>query len=283
MTDAGSAIADMHVVLDLKGKRPAVAVAIEVATALQARLTGLAISLEPVIPMYPMAAPIPTEFLTRLRQDAKRESDAALAAFATAAKGAGLAFGTASVEAIAGAGFAETIDIARLSDLVVVAQVDPDEPAPLRRPLIESLLFDAATPTLLVPYAGVPEFRNERALIAWDGSAQAARAIRAAMPLLARCRRVTVVMVTEPEKWARGVPGADVAEYLGHHGISVEVKRVEDSLRDIGATLLNAVSDEGADWMVMGAYAHNRVRQLFLGGVTRAVLGTATVPVLMSH
>jgi nucleotide-binding universal stress UspA family protein len=283
MTEAGSAIADMHVVLDFRGKRQATVVATEVAMALRARLTGLAISFEPVIPIYPMAAPIPTEFLMRLREDARRESSAAIAAFSEGAKAAGLAFGTGSLETIAGDGFAEIIDIARLSDLVVVGQVDPDDPAPLRASLIEALLFDAAVPTLLVPYAGAAEFKTANALIAWDGSAQAARAIRAAMPLLALCQRVTVAMVSEPDKWARGVPGADVGEYLGHHGISVEVKHLDDSLHDVAATLLNAISDEGADWMVMGAYAHNRVRQLLLGGATRTVLRAATVPVLMAH
>jgi nucleotide-binding universal stress UspA family protein len=276
-------IADMHVIVDLRGKRNATVLAADVAQRVGAHLTGLTLAFEPLIPAYPMAAPIPTDYIVAARDTALNGSQAAAAAFEAIARPRGLVFKTRAIESIAGEGFAEVVEACRLSDLVVVSQSNPDDPEPLRGQLVEALLFDAAAPTLLVPYVGVDTLKTDKAIVAWDGSAQASRALRAALPLLAGTRQVIVAMVTEADKWAGGVPGADVASHLARHGLSVDVKRLDNPMRDVAATLLGFVADENADWIVMGAYGHSRVRQLFLGGVTRALLGSATVPVLMAH
>jgi nucleotide-binding universal stress UspA family protein len=279
----GTALADLHVVLDLGGERQSALLAAALARQFDAHLSGLALSFEPLIPVYPMAAPIPTEAIVAARNAARDEARAATSAFDAIAKRAGITFGSRVFTSIAGEGFVEMVEATRLSDLVIVAQTDPDRPEPMRREMIEAILFESGAPMLLVPYTGTSEFKTRRALLAWDGSVQAARAVRSAMPLLRTVDTIVVVIVEEAAKWSGGVPGADIADHLARHGLDVDVKRLDNPTGDIGATILNAVTEEEADWLVMGAYGHSRVREFLVGGVTRAILPSATVPVLMAH
>jgi nucleotide-binding universal stress UspA family protein len=278
-----SAIADMHVVVDLAGNRPATTVAAALARQLDAHLTGVTLAFEPLIPVYPMAAPIPTDLIVAAREAALRDAKDATAAFETVAKRVGVPFESRTFETIAGEGFGELAEACRLSDLVVVGQDNPDRQEWFRPVVIETLLFDAAAPTLVVPYAGVNELKFDRVIVAWDGGAQAARALRAAMPLLAMAKSITVLIVAEESKWATGVPGADIADHLARHGLRVEVQRLDNPVHDISSMLLNTAAEIDVDWIVMGAYGHSRVRQMFLGGVTRGILEAATVPVLLAH
>ncbi|MEX0852276.1 MAG: universal stress protein [Bauldia sp.] len=283
MKKSTSSIADMHVVVDLAGKRRPVAIAADLAARLDAHLTGLALAVEPLIPVYTMAAPVPTDFIVMAREQALADAAAAAAAFARTATTAGIPFETRTVESIAGEGFIGAVRDLRLTDLVVVGQDDPDRPEPLRQPLIEAVLFEAVAPALIIPYAGVTEFKTARALIAWDGSAPATRAVRAALPLLQFADEVIVVIVAEAQKWKNGAPGADIGVHLARHGLKVEVKRVDNAIGDVAACLLNFAADEAGDWMVMGAYGHSRMRELLLGGATRGVLASMTLPILMAH
>jgi nucleotide-binding universal stress UspA family protein len=165
---------------------------------------------------------------------------------------------------------------------VVVGQEVKDSPEPMRHSLIEAILFDAGAPTMIVP-PKVSELKLGKAVVAWDDSVQSGRALRAALPLLAHTREVDVIMIAEAWKWTAGVPGADIADHLARHGISVTVHRIENARNDVGATLLDAAAMAKADWLVMGAYGHNRMRQLLLGGATRSVLAGTNVPVFLAH
>jgi nucleotide-binding universal stress UspA family protein len=107
--------------------------------------------------------------------------------------------------------------------------------------------------------------------------------VRAALPLLQFAEEVMVVMVAEARKWEGGAPGADIGAHLARHGLKVEIKRVDNAVGDVGVTLLNFAADEAGDWMVMGAYGHSRMRELLLGGATRGVLASMTLPILMAH
>jgi nucleotide-binding universal stress UspA family protein len=174
----------------------------------------------------------------------------------------------------------------RYADLIVLGQLDPDETmASLSRPRPEEVALLAGRPTLVVPYTGVFPETGKRVLIGWDASREATRAVNDAMPLLAAASSVTV-MTIDAEKSFSGhgeVPGADIALYLARHGVSATVERTVSSGIGVGNALLSRASDLGVDLLVMGAYGHSRVRDLVLGGATRIVLATMTVPILMSH
>lgn len=172
---------------------------------------------------------------------------------------------------------------ARYCDLVVVGQTNPDEKSPaVIDDFPEYMILNAGRPVLVIPYAG--EFANlgQRPLVAWDGSRAATRAITDAIPLLRSAEMVQIVVVN-PKADLQGVrPGADLANYLTRHGIPLEVS-VHHTKVDIGNALLSLAADLSADMMVMGGYGHSRLREMIMGGATRSILQTMTVPVLMSH
>ena len=174
---------------------------------------------------------------------------------------------------------------ARYADLIVLSQTDPDtSPFPMLRQLPEYLALHGGRPVLVVPHAGEFPTLDRHALVAWDASRAATRALTDALPLLQRSGRVTLA-VFNPQSWVHGEqPGADIALYLARHGVTVEVQQqtTEPGI-DVGNALLSLASDSGADLLVMGAYGHQRWREIILGGVTRRLLRSMTLPVLMSH
>jgi nucleotide-binding universal stress UspA family protein len=120
-------------------------------------------------------------------------------------------------------------------------------------------------------------------LVCWDGGRTAARAIGDAIPFLTRAKAVDVVIVaTEPGKGDE-IPGADMGRHLARHGLKVEVKRIVAPDIDVANAILSYAADSSADFMVMGGYGHSRLREFILGGATRRILQSMTVPVLMSH
>ena len=187
-----------------------------------------------------------------------------------------------SPKSVAGDGYVSVVRNSALTDLAVVGQDDPDRIEPFRPAIIEALLFQAGVPTLLVPYSGPKDFSAKRAVVAWNGSASAARAVRAALPLLSATKNVVVAIVDE-ERRSDETPGADVGAYLARHDLDVTIRVIAGASNGAGNALLSFAAEEGADWMVMGAYGHSRLREFLLGGVTRHVLQSATLPVLMAH
>jgi nucleotide-binding universal stress UspA family protein len=176
---------------------------------------------------------------------------------------------------------------ARYADLLVLSQSDPELTGPdLLRQLPEHLALHGGRPVLLVPYAGRYTHIDQHALVAWDGGRAALRAITDALPLLRKTKRVTLaVFNAQTQGGAHGEqPGADIALYLARHGVRVEVtQQATPGGLDIGNALLSLAADIGADLLVMGAYGHQRWREIVLGGVTRRILQSMTLPVLMAH
>ena len=170
---------------------------------------------------------------------------------------------------------------ARYADLVVAAQPEPGDGH--ARAFAGQLVLSVGRPMLFVPYAGRFPAVGKRVLVAWNASREAARAVRDALPLLARADSVQLVAF-EPGSADHGeVPAADVALYLARHGVKATAVRQSAPGVDIGAQILSRAADTGADLVVMGGYGHSRLRELVLGGVTRSMLEAMTVPVLMSH
>jgi nucleotide-binding universal stress UspA family protein len=115
--------------------------------------------------------------------------------------------------------------------------------------------------------------------VAWNGTAESAAAVYAVLPWL---KRAEAVRVLSAEEYQRRGPGAqNLASYLALHDVRVELATFRPIDRDVGAGMLAAAREFGADLLAMGAYSHSRLRQLILGGVTRHVLENATLPVMM--
>jgi nucleotide-binding universal stress UspA family protein len=175
---------------------------------------------------------------------------------------------------------------ARYADLTILGQRDPDnDELAMMRPPPEQITFASGRPILTVPYAGRFENAGRRVLIAWNASREAARATADAMPLLKSAEAVTV-MAVDPHSGPDGhgdQPGADIALHLARHGVRAQIERTVSAGVPIGETLLSRAADLGADLLVMGAYGHSRIREMLLGGATRSILASMTIPVLMSH
>jgi nucleotide-binding universal stress UspA family protein len=167
----------------------------------------------------------------------------------------------------------------------VLGQVDPDEPPYVGRDLPEQVVLASGRPVLVVPHDWAPGPLGDRVLLAWDASRAAARALSDAVPILERAESVLVVSATPKSIWLGLVelPGADMALHLARHQIEVEVQTVDTDGMETGDALLSFAADRGCDLLVMGAYAHSRVRELVLGGATRTILNSMTLPVLMAH
>jgi nucleotide-binding universal stress UspA family protein len=121
-------------------------------------------------------------------------------------------------------------------------------------------------------------------LIAWNESAEAMRAIRAALPLLKKAGTVHIGIVdpseTGPE---RSDPGGALAVYLSRHGIKSDIQVMTRQGLTISERLAHHVTETGSDMLVMGGYGHSRFREAVLGGATRDMLENSKVPVLMAH
>ncbi len=176
---------------------------------------------------------------------------------------------------------------ARYSDLLVISQNDPGEKLSTQGSDVpQYVLTHCPSPVLFVPYAGKFDTVGTRVAVAWNGSIEASRAIAAALPMLKKAQAVQVVVFdTERTPLVHGEqPGADIALHLARHGVKVEVsQQTTDSGIDIGNALLSHLADTGADLLVMGGFGHSRFREVVLGGVTRTVLQSMTVPVLMAR
>ncbi|AJY11622.1 universal stress protein [Burkholderia multivorans] len=176
---------------------------------------------------------------------------------------------------------------ARLADLVIAGQSDPNDPETyIDDQFAENLVLSAGRPVLFVPYAGTFASVGERVAVGWDGSREATRAAHDALPFLERAKRTTVIAVTngDSEAAATRVPAADAALMLARHAPDVHVLDIGAGAgASVGDTLLSRAYESGSDLLVMGAYGHSRWHELLMGGATRTVLASMTLPVLMSH
>jgi len=175
--------------------------------------------------------------------------------------------------------------LARYSDLVVLGQTNRDEPSPsVLSDFPEYIVMNSGRPALIIPYAGDFSSVAKRPLISWDASRESTRAVTDAIPLLKRADLVQVALFNPSAKPdAHGEqPGADIALFLARHGIKVEVS-VHKTSTDIGNAILSLSHDLDSDMLVMGGYGHSRFREMIMGGVTRTILESMTIPVFMSH
>ena len=169
--------------------------------------------------------------------------------------------------------------LGKVSDLVVCSQPNPDSDRP---PLlvVHAAIFETGKPVLLLPLAPV-ENMGTNILIAWSGTPERARAVSVALPLLEKADKVTITTV-ESENGPVRVHAKDLIDQLGWHGVSA-VQDIISAERPAGEIISDRAKFFGCDLIVMGAFTHSRLIQIILGGVTRHMMNTSEIPVLMSH
>ena len=175
---------------------------------------------------------------------------------------------------------------ARFSDLVVMALDGGNEVrlADIRRHFA-SLLMESGRPVLVVPPTCTVAVPIQHAMVAWRPTREASRALHDALPLLQLAGSVDIVEVT-PSGGDSGdgeLPGADIAAHLARHGLKVRVVVLPRQDETVAVVLLRHAEQSGAQLLVAGGYGHSRLRQWALGGVTRDLLPSASLPVLFSH
>jgi nucleotide-binding universal stress UspA family protein len=256
---------------------------VSVASAFEAHLTGVAFALDPFVPpTLGIGDVVPADWIDEERAQAQAAATAAIARFEDVARRNGVAFQSRLIDSsLAGAGeiFGE---LAARFDLSIVRQSEPGK-TPLEELVIEAALFGSGRPLLVVPYIQKGALTLNRVLVCWNGSSNAARAIGDAMPFLKRAKEIEVTIVLGEPGRRDEIAGADIGEHLARHRLKVEVERLSAIKGDVTDTILSHAADCAADLLVMGGYGHSRLREFILGGVTRGILRTMTLPVLMSH
>lgn len=167
----------------------------------------------------------------------------------------------------------------RLSDVIIVGR--PGDGSDVTATLsLNAALFETGRPVMVVPSTGIENISNKIA-ISWNGSAQSAKAVASAMPLIKNASKVTVFTIDNDQTSAARAP--ELVKYLEWHGVEADMRTLEAHGNAVGAELLREAGGVGAELLVMGAYTHSRMRQLILGGVTRHVLENSTIPLFMAH
>ncbi|MDA3921580.1 MAG: universal stress protein [Salinisphaera sp.] len=261
--------------------------AASVAAQFDAHLSGSFVY-EPIYLRYPMAYGVylPPD-LDKDRSKAEKRASVAKTAFEKACESYGVNnndWQFAKGETLS------TLDLqARCADVIFLTQAeierttdsqhnDPDLPA--------KLAIASARPVITVPCVGEFKTLGKRILVAWNGSREATRAVREALPLLRTADQVVILTINPKTSDYRGLaeePGADIARYLARHGVNVEVTQTVHEGSNVTDTLLSRAADLSADLICMGAYGHSRLRELALGGVTRKIMRQMPVPVLLAH
>ncbi|GER06216.1 universal stress protein UspA [Iodidimonas muriae] len=168
---------------------------------------------------------------------------------------------------------------ARLADLTVVPQpIDPNSED--SADLLNEVLFRSGRPLLLAP-PNPSETIGSTILVAWNGRAECARTVAAALPFLHRAERIFLLTVGEEHPDRPSLEGLNL--YLARQGISADILHRESDDKSVGETIRDTAETLGADLLVMGAFSHSRWREMIIGGVTRHAIHHAKIPVFMSH
>ena len=253
--------------------------ALGIAAATKAHVSALYLVAEPLMRVQ-VGRHLPEDFVREYLAGLESEADQRLQALSALAAAEGVQLetrrDTASIDQLP----AILARQGRRADLVVVgAGTDADQAS-----LTEAAFMDTGRPALVVPAAWAGQLPPKRALVAWDGSREAARAAGDAVPLLKLAEDVVVLTVDAHRasgRYSEG-PGQGLCAFLTRHGAKPRVKQVT-AAGGIADTILAQVAEEQADLLVMGGYGHSRMRELLFGGVTRSIVESAATPILLAH
>lgn len=171
---------------------------------------------------------------------------------------------------------------ARHADISIVARPHADGPQS-GHAILEAALFETGRPVIAVP-PGWKKGVGSNVMIAWKPTREAARALADADDFIAAADKVSIVTVdAKPSQGYGQRPGADIAAHLALRGAKPELFNLDSAGRTETAAILDQAMAVGADLLVMGAYGRSRMSQFIFGGVTRDIVTTSSLPVLMSH
>jgi nucleotide-binding universal stress UspA family protein len=227
------------------------------------------------------AAAVAAVFEMEQERAAERAS-AALAVFETEARNAGISYATRSIADMPGEAAASIGVTARLYDLAVVAQPEAERQTS-DNTISTEILIQAGAPVLFIPHIFRGVFKAKRIGICWDGSRLAGRALRDAKPFLAQADTLIAISINGADSVPPEASAQELSRHLARAGLQIKSIDLPASRSDIQPSILSRAADENIDMLVMGAYGHSRLREGILGGVTREMLRTMTVPTLMSH
>lgn len=216
----------------------------------------------------------------------RQRSDELEKKFQARMSAAGLSAEWRSVESFVGDSALAALNGARTADLIVAAQVDPaDEIASTGE--LDTLLYEAGRPVLLVPHNGAVITRFGKVTVAWNGTRESARATFDALPFLLEANSVEILVVNPPESrhhhHSHASDGSDIAATLDRQGVNVTLSGAHSAGNAVAAVIEQHVVAAGSDLLVMGAFSHSRLREWLFGGVTRSMMGSMPVATFMSR
>lgn len=254
-----------------------VRIALDLAERFGARATGLyVVPMVPAAFVAPEAVAIQGQFMARELDEARGRADWWREACAKhGVDGEWQALEGDPIDVIA--------HCASLADLVVMERPQSDPSAPVGFGTVTRSLFAGASPMLVVPDVCQVSTPGRRVLIAWNGAREAARAVRAALPLLQRAEAVRVLVgARRDEGLPMAPPALALRPWLERRGITADYVDFTPAGK-VGSAMLEAASAYEADMIVMGAWGRSRLAELALGGTTRYLFQNSGLPLLVAH
>jgi len=251
------------------------------ATTHDAHLVALHVDTVPFMPADVLGTGVTAELVGWQVRMRKERTEMVQQSVKTAEQRQGVSFEWRKVEGLI---HDTLLDQGRYADLIVVSQdsdlTDLETPVDPRTGVIA---ISAGRPVLVVPRKSAAKSCGKRVLVAWKPSAEAARAVHDALPILQKAEAVTVMRVNPDRGEPTHNPGFDLATHLARHGVKVTVMPVSAPDQSAGDIIIQKAGELEADLIVMGAYGHSRLRELVFGGATRSLLQAPPVPVLMAR
>jgi nucleotide-binding universal stress UspA family protein len=261
---------------------PARDFAISIAETFDAHVAGVAFTYTPNFPGSVMPE-MPPDILAQAIAESEKVALAAIERFDAAARRSLVSAEHRLIKTL-GAGAPRILStLARRFDLSVFMQSEPNGVD--NDDMIEASLFDSGRPLIVVPYIQKEGLKLDCVVCCWDGSRAAARAINDGLPLLVKASVVDLLIVLneKTDTAPNVVRGAEMAKHLARHDVKVQIETVPAADIDVCSAILSHVADISGTLIVMGGYGHPKLRELILGGVTRDMMRSMTVPVFMSH
>jgi nucleotide-binding universal stress UspA family protein len=265
-------------------KTTAIEDAVAFAAALESKISALACEVRVSVPSSPLGNSlfnVSAMVANEAKKSATHAKDA-LAAFKKLADAEGVLKDCITEKCLTSEVPGVIIDYARLRDMTIIPLPEADG---VESWFAESLIFEAGRPVVVLPESQTwsRQVGIDTVIVAWDFSRNASRAVFDAMPILKKAKRVYILTVTNEKKIDTKRSGAELAKYLAGHGVNVSLDVVDAAGRRVDEVFAAQVTLRDANLLVMGAYGHSRLRELVLGGATRAILTRPMVPTFLSH